>query len=56
MIGDTPHDIRCAQHIGARAIAVMTGWNTREELEASQPDVLLDDLSDLNAVIQMLEA
>ena len=46
VIGDTPYDIRCARAIGARAVAVLTGWHTREELLACGPDVLLDDLSD----------
>src|SRR5262245_53748098 len=46
VIGDTPHDVRCARAIGARAVAVTTGWHTREELLACVPDLLLDDLSD----------
>lgn len=46
VIGDTPLDVRCARAIGARAVAVTTGWHTREELAASEPDVLLDDLRD----------
>jgi phosphoglycolate phosphatase len=46
VIGDTPHDVRCARAIGARAVAVMTGWHPREELLACGPDLLLDDLSD----------
>ncbi|MGL4550895.1 MAG: HAD family hydrolase [Gemmataceae bacterium] len=46
VIGDTPADVRCGRAIGARVAAVLTGWHDREELEASAPDVLLDDLSD----------
>jgi phosphoglycolate phosphatase-like HAD superfamily hydrolase len=46
VIGDTPHDIRCARAIGAKAVAVTTGWHTRAELEPHAPDLLLDDLSD----------
>jgi phosphoglycolate phosphatase-like HAD superfamily hydrolase len=33
VIGDTPHDIECANAIGARTIAVATGGYTAEELE-----------------------
>lgn len=44
VIGDTPLDVRCARAIGARAVAVATGWHDRAELAACQPDVLLDDL------------
>jgi phosphoglycolate phosphatase-like HAD superfamily hydrolase len=46
VIGDTPLDVRCARAIGARAVAVLTGWHTREELAEARPDLLLDDLSD----------
>jgi phosphoglycolate phosphatase-like HAD superfamily hydrolase len=44
VIGDTPHDVRCARAIGATAVAVATGWHDRAELAACRPDVLLDDL------------
>jgi phosphoglycolate phosphatase-like HAD superfamily hydrolase len=37
VIGDTPHDIDCANAIGARTIAVATGGYSVEELEARQP-------------------
>jgi phosphoglycolate phosphatase-like HAD superfamily hydrolase len=46
VIGDTPLDIRCARAIGARAVAVATGWHTPDELEQHGPDLLLTDLSD----------
>jgi phosphoglycolate phosphatase len=45
VIGDTPLDIRCARSIGARAVAVATGWHSLAELAAHQPDLLLADLS-----------
>jgi phosphoglycolate phosphatase-like HAD superfamily hydrolase len=35
VVGDTPHDIRCAHAIGARAIAVATGRHSAAELRAS---------------------
>jgi phosphoglycolate phosphatase len=54
VVGDTPRDIACARAGGARAIAVATGNFTREQLEPHQPDVLLDDLSDTQAVQQVL--
>jgi phosphoglycolate phosphatase-like HAD superfamily hydrolase len=46
VVGDTPLDVRCARAIGARAVAVCTGWHGREELADTRPDLLLDDLSD----------
>ncbi|GAB4470863.1 MAG: HAD hydrolase-like protein [Anaerolineae bacterium] len=51
VIGDTPHDITCGRERGARSIAVLTGWNTRAELEAYSPNYLFDDLSDTHAVL-----
>jgi phosphoglycolate phosphatase-like HAD superfamily hydrolase len=55
VIGDTPLDIRCARHIGAKVIAVATGTHRREELAAFQPDVLVDDLADTRQVLQLLQ-
>lgn len=54
VIGDTPHDVTCARYIGAKVLAVATGNHTRAELEAARPDVLLDDLSDVAAVLGIL--
>ncbi len=44
VIGDTPADVRCARAGGAVAVAVETGFATREELRAAGPDLLLGDL------------
>jgi phosphoglycolate phosphatase-like HAD superfamily hydrolase len=46
VIGDTPLDVQCARAIGARAVAVATGWHTLEALAAAEPDVLLADFTD----------
>jgi phosphoglycolate phosphatase len=54
VVGDTPRDIACARAGGARAIAVATGFYKRDQLEAHQPDVVLDDLSDTEAVVAAL--
>lgn len=56
VIGDTPHDVRAARAIEARAVAVATGFATREELEASRPDVTLPDLSNLEAAVKAIDA
>jgi phosphoglycolate phosphatase-like HAD superfamily hydrolase len=37
VIGDTPHDIDCANAIGAKTIAVATGGYTVDELAARAP-------------------
>ncbi|OWK43115.1 HAD family hydrolase [Fimbriiglobus ruber] len=46
VIGDTPLDVRCARAIGAKAVAVATGWHTLDVLEATHPDFALADLSE----------
>lgn len=46
VIGDTPLDVRCARAIGAKVVAVATGWHSLDELHASEPDLALADLGD----------
>jgi len=56
VIGDTPNDIDCARHFGARALAVGTGrFYTNEEVAEHAPDKFLQDLSDVDAVIRTLD-
>ncbi len=45
VIGDTPADVACARAGGAVAVAVSTGWSTREALVSAGPDLLLEDLA-----------
>ena len=44
VIGDTPHDVRCARAIGASVMAVATGSYSREELHATDPDLVVDNM------------
>src|SRR5689334_10050843 len=56
VIGDTPNDIDCARHFGARAVAVGTGrFYSREEILACEPDAILDDLTDTQLVVETLD-
>ena len=54
VIGDTPMDVTWARHIGARSVAVATGSFQREALEAYDPDVLLNDLGDVQPLLDRL--
>ncbi|MEO9019357.1 MAG: haloacid dehalogenase-like hydrolase [Gemmatimonadaceae bacterium] len=54
VIGDTPADISCGRSLGARAIAVATGWYSVDDLRAHQPYAVFADLSDTNAVIDAI--
>jgi phosphoglycolate phosphatase-like HAD superfamily hydrolase len=57
VIGDTPNDIACARHFGARAVGVGTGrLNSVETLRPHNPDALLPDLSDTDAVMRVFDS
>ena len=56
VIGDTPNDIDCARHFGARAVAVGTGrLYSTDDILACKPDALLPNLADVELVIRTLE-
>ena len=54
IIGDTPHDVACGKAIGAKTIAVATGSFTVEELEACTPTHTFADLSDTQALLDVI--
>jgi phosphoglycolate phosphatase len=54
VIGDTPLDVQCARAIGARAVAVATGWHTQDQLRATEPDLLVADFADHAPLLRML--
>ena len=55
VIGDTPNDIDCAHHFGARAVAVGTGrFYPTDEILKHNPDKFLPDLSDVDLVLSTL--
>jgi phosphoglycolate phosphatase-like HAD superfamily hydrolase len=56
VIGDTPADIQCGRSIGARAIAVATGFFSMEELREHEPAALFADLSATAAVVRAILA
>ncbi|HKP36025.1 MAG TPA: HAD hydrolase-like protein [Pyrinomonadaceae bacterium] len=56
VIGDTPNDIACARHFGARVVAVATGRiHSADDLRQHEPDALLPDLQDPELVIATLD-
>jgi phosphoglycolate phosphatase-like HAD superfamily hydrolase len=46
VVGDSVYDIRSAKRIGARQIAVATGFTSSEVLAVEEPEYLFDDLAD----------
>lgn len=51
LIGDAPQDVQAARENGIRSIAVRTGITPPEDLVTAAPDLLLDDLTQLDLSI-----
>jgi phosphoglycolate phosphatase len=54
LLGDTIHDVTSGKSAGCKVIAVCTGSHDRATLVASEPDLLLEDLSDVEAVLHWI--
>ena len=54
VIGDTPLDVGCAAHVGARSIAVATGSHSVDQLRAAGADVVLQDLGNTDEVLRVI--
>jgi phosphoglycolate phosphatase-like HAD superfamily hydrolase/ADP-ribose pyrophosphatase YjhB (NUDIX family) len=50
-IGDMEHDIATAHHGGVHSCAVLTGYNTLEQLRAAKPDLIVEHLGELKRVL-----
>lgn len=48
LVGDAPQDVMAARENGVRSIAVRTGITPAGDLEACEPDLILDDLTCLD--------
>jgi phosphoglycolate phosphatase len=51
-IGDMQHDIETARHGGVLSCAVLTGYNRLEQLRASHPDLIVEHLGELQAILE----
>jgi phosphoglycolate phosphatase len=51
-IGDMQHDIETARHGGIHSCAVLTGYNTLEQLREVQPDVIVEHLGELRHLLE----
>jgi phosphoglycolate phosphatase-like HAD superfamily hydrolase len=56
VIGDTPHDVRCAAAHGVRSLGVATGGCAIDVLRDAGADAVLPDLSDTPRVVAILDA
>jgi phosphoglycolate phosphatase len=51
-IGDMQHDVEAARHGGVWSCAVLTGYNRLEQLRASEPDLIVEHLGELRAILK----
>ena len=51
-IGDMQHDIETARHGGIHSCAVLTGYNTVDQLRAAEPDLIVEHLGELRAILE----
>jgi len=54
VIGDTPRDVACAQEHGCVAFAVATGNSSAAELRAAGAEVVVESLSDLSPLLELI--
>ncbi|HEY7368396.1 MAG TPA: HAD family hydrolase [Thermoanaerobaculia bacterium] len=54
IVGDSVHDVACGRSLGARAVAVATGWTSRERLLAEKPDAFFADFSDVDSAFEAI--
>lgn len=51
-IGDMQHDIETAKHGGIHSCAVLTGYNTLQQLRMAAPDLIVEHLGELREILQ----
>ena len=51
-IGDMQHDIETARHGGIGSCAVLTGYQNAAQLRAAQPDLIVEHLGELRALLE----
>ncbi len=54
-IGDMEHDIETAKHGGIHSCAVLTGYNTLDQLRRPQPDLIVEHLGELREILAQNE-
>lgn len=54
-VGDMQHDIETARHGGIHSCAVLTGYNTLEQLRVAKPDLVVEHMGELREVLERNE-
>jgi phosphoglycolate phosphatase-like HAD superfamily hydrolase len=55
VVGDTPHDIHCANAIGARTVAVATGGYSVAELQSHEPWRVFPELPPADEFVRLID-
>ena len=51
IVGDSELDIQCGKNAGTKSCAVTYGYRTREELEKTQPDFVVDNILEVDYIV-----
>jgi len=51
-VGDMEHDIEAAKHGGVWSCAVLTGYNRLDQLRRAEPDLIVEHLGELQALLE----
>ena len=51
-VGDMEHDIETARHGGIYSCAVLTGYNTLDQLRSANPDLIVENLQELRQILE----
>ncbi len=51
-VGDMQHDIETARHGGVYSCAVLTGYNSVQQLRVAKPDLMVEHLAELQAILE----
>ncbi|HYE32351.1 MAG TPA: HAD hydrolase-like protein [Methylomirabilota bacterium] len=54
-VGDMQHDVETAKFGGTRSAAVLTGYNSLEQLRASSPDLVVEHLRELRELLEQAD-
>ncbi len=54
-VGDMEHDIETARHGGIHSCAVLTGYNTLDQLRRAEPDLIVEHLGELQDLLDQNE-
>ena len=51
-LGDMCHDVETAKHGGVTSIALLTGYQNADQLLSANPDLMVDDLSEIQQLLE----